>query len=475
MIKRCFTAGSSVPLVLALLLAADPAPVAADAPAAASRDRQLARVQLHRSGNRGQAYLPRARDDGRAEPAQFSLRPVAIVRVDGDPRDNVRSNLYPIDVDGDRRFELLQFNGYRFMRVYRQDGRKLWEERQDHGRVHRSHVHRDTLAVVDANGDGRQDILHCWTDRSGDKRLVLRRGDTGEVLRSITLASQKARTECQIAAFEVPGRAAPIVLVAHGARGCGRGGVDTFDRTVAFDAGLDRLWERDTCNAGHYAWPLDENGDGAAEGIFVGKHLLTPDGALRCTLSGWDGDHVDSMVVADLDPARSGLEVAAVGASGARIHDAGSCGLLARVEGVRNPQWVNAARLSPEADAPSIMMRSRNSGSLLYRVDARGRIAGGYRTAGTRLLVPTINANLDGAAAAEDMVMWFGQVVDGSGRLRLDTGWYWNLQPLRGKDRRLSPFEQWTSAPVVLDLDGDGRDELITWGRYAIVVGARAG
>jgi hypothetical protein len=83
-----------------------------------------------------------------------------------------------------------------------------------------------------------------------------------------------------------------------------------------------------------------------------------------------------------------------------------------------------------------------------------------------------MNANLDGVAAWEDLVAWFGQVIDGHGRVRLDTSWYWRLQTLTPDERDLSAYDQWTNAPVVVDLDGDGRDEMITWGRRLIVVGS---
>ena len=477
MTRSSWGAAGTAAVVLAATLLACPK-TTSGAPAAASMDRQVARVQLHRSGNRGQAYLPRSRADGRKEPGSFRLRPIRVIRPDGDGRDNVRSNLYPIDVDGDRRFELLQFNGYRFMRVYRQDGRKLWEVRNPRGRVHRSHVHRDTLAVVDVDGDRRQEIVHCWVEPgTRAKSLVVRRGDNGRVVRRVRLSGQGAGSECQIAAFKVPGRSMPILLVAHEGGRCARPSLDLFARTVAFDVGLRRLWERTTCDAGHYAWPLDANGDGAAEGIFVGKYLLSPSGRLRCTLAGWGRDHVDSMVVADLVPSRRGHEVAAVGLSGTRIHSASSCARITTVGGVRNAQHVSAARFSRTAAAPTLMIRGRARSSTapnrVYRVDGTGRVLGSFLDRSLRHLTPTINANLDGAAAAEDMVTWFGQVIGPDGQVRLGTSWYWNLQKLTRAERRLSVYDQWTNAPVVIDLDRDGRDEIITWGRRVIAIGGR--
>lgn len=462
--------------VAAALLLAPGTPPPAEAARAAARDQQLDRIQLHRSGNRGQSYLPRARADGRREPARFDLRATRVIRLSGNGRENVDANLYPIDVNGDRQLEFVQFNGSRFVRAFAQSGRKLWEVRNPSGRTHRDHVHRDTAAIGNFTGGRDQEIIHCWVDR-GKKYLVVRRGKDGRVLRRVALGGQSARSECQIAAYKVPGRRTPLVLVAHDNPSCTRKTLDNWAKVVAFDGGsLRRLWQRSTCDAGHYSWPLDENNDGRAEAIFVGKYLLTPNGRLRCTLEGFRRDHVDSMVVADLDARRRGLEAVAVGLSGTRTYRAGSCDLIANVRGVRNGQHVAAARLSASGP-PTVMVRARGQGGrqkpIVYRVSVDGRVLSSYRDGNPRAQTPAINANLDGAARREDFVTWFGQVVDASGRLRLDTSWYWNRQRLTRKERRMSPYDQWTSAPVIVDLNGDGRDEMITWGRRAIVIGSR--
>lgn len=458
------------------------------AEAAASRKRQLARVQLHRNGNRGVAYLPRAVADGSTEPATFTLQPRRIIPVTGDPLENVRSNVHPIDVDGDGIFEVLQINGSRFLRMQRLNGTVLWSLRNPNGRVHRSEVHRDTVAVFDIDGDRRQEFVHCWVEPgTGVKELVLRRGDTGAVLRRYALTGDAATSECQIAAFRVLERATPLILVARQIQipgvTCQRRFIDSWAVTQAFGTDLQPVWRRSTCDAGHYVWPLDENGDGAAEAVFVGKYQLRPGGGLRCTLPGWGADHVDTMLVTDLDPARSGHEVLAVGASGVRLYAAANCAPLplSLPPEVANIQHLNAARLDGPG-APAILMRVRNTDTEkvkpVFRVETSGEVLSRFvddnsdpQSTGR---MPMTNANLDGAMAAEDLVAWFGQVIDEKGRIRLDTSWYWGLQTLSPEEQNLSSYDQWTNAPVVVDLDGDGRDEMITWGRRLIVVGSLA-
>jgi hypothetical protein len=474
-------------LVALLALSGGACPSVQAQESGASRQRQLARIQLHRNGNRGVAYLPRATADGSSEPATFTLQPRRVIPTPGDPLENVRANVHPIDVDGDGFHELLQINGYRFMRVFGQGGDVLWSLRNPAGRVHRTETHRDTLAILDVDGDRRQEIVHCWVDPgSSVKRLVVRRGDTGAVLRRHDLTGDPAASECQIAAFHVPTRATPLILVSRqmkvqGNR-CPRMFVDLWPITAAFDTELRPLWRRRSCDAGHYAWPLDENADGAAEAVFIGRYLFGPEGALRCTLPGWGSDHVDSLLVTDLDPSRAGHEAVAVGATGVRLYAAASCTALpwSLPASITNIQQVNAARTEAEG-ALAIVMRARNSKTHkikpFYQIDASGRVVGTFLDDNSdpqsTIKVPMANANLDGAEAAEDLVAWFGQVIDGKGRVRLDTSWYWGLQTLTPAERDLSVYDQWTNAPVVVDLDGDGRDEMITWGRRLIVVGSR--
>jgi hypothetical protein len=65
-------------------------------------------------------------------------------------------------------------------------------------------------------------------------------------------------------------------------------------------------------------------------------------------------------------------------------------------------------------------------------------------------------------------------VVDRQGCRRLDTSWYWGLQELTPAEERLDPREQWSRNPFAFDLDDDGRDELVVWGRRKLVVGTLA-
>lgn len=451
------------------------------AKAAAVTPPLIARVQMHRNALRAAAYVPRWQADATAEPARIALSVAAQFGIDGDGLQNVRGNLYPIDGDGDGTYEFLHFNGYRFMRVYRQDGAKLWEVRNAAGRTHEYDEKRDTLAVLDADGDGRQEILHCW--RSGAaKVLVLRNGASGQVIRQVTLTGDRASEDCHVAAFAMAGVAQPVVLVARRAAagaGCAQNYADVFARVTAFTPQLTQLWDRTTCDAGHYVWPLDENGDGSAEGVFVGKYLLDATGRLVCTLSGFTGKfgHVDSLTVADLDPARAGLEVVAIGHPGTRLYSAAGCKLRWALSNavILNSQHVNAAKTS--SGPPTLLIGQKRTEPLhaTYHVNAAGTILGSFRDDSEHSKRTQIaNANIDGAPGAEDRVTRYAQVITDAGELRLDISWYWDLQSLTAEEKLLPPTDQWAVTPLVFDLDGDGDDEIVTWGRNLIVVGRRS-
>ena len=126
----------------------------------------LDRVQLQRNPNRSVPYLALAKPGESAGSATLLMSPLLTIELDGDPLENAYSNLRPIDVDGDGRFEFAQFNGFRFMQVWDAAGEKLWRVANPGGRLHEYEdgTARDTVAVLDLDGDRKQDIAHCGAE-----------------------------------------------------------------------------------------------------------------------------------------------------------------------------------------------------------------------------------------------------------------------------------------------------------------------
>jgi hypothetical protein len=477
--RQARRASRSTLTILAGLTSFALALVAAAAPAVGETAAEQGRVQLHRSYNRGVPYVALARHGARAGAATLAMRVVRTIQLDGDPLENVYSNLRPIDVDGDGRFEFVQWNGFRSMQVWNARGEKLWRVTNPAGRLNEydQAIRRDTAAILDLDGDGRQDIAHCWA-QGRERRLVYRRGSDGRVLRSTAIPGG-LNVLCQIAAFRTAPSGRPLILVAMPnppAAHCRRNYIDTWARTAAFDLRQRRVWQRSTCDAGHFVYPLDENGDGRVEGIQVGKYLLGTDGRLRCRLNTWPArDHVDTLAIADLDPGRRGLETVAVGTSGAAMFSARTCRQIWRLPAsvVSNPQHVAIAKLDPAIRAPLIVIHEKSSDrrATLFTLNGRGRILA-RRDSG---LMPMQNANLDGALGVDEHVASFGTVLDRRGRARLGRSWYWNLKGNRTKETRRGPYpasyDRWQAFPLVFDVDRDGRDEIVQWSQSLIVVG----
>ena len=450
----------------------------------------LDRVQLHRNANRGVPYLPLARQGADAGEATLTMRPIARFELDGDPLENAYAGLRPIDVEGDGRFGWVHFNGQRFLQVLDAAGRRMWRVDDPGGRLHeyQAGTRRDAVVVTDLDGVPGQDVAHCWTGGDGGRELVFRRGRDGTVIRSVPLEAG-AGAECQMAAFRVAdGPAGTILLVAARPRGaaaaaCARDFVGYWSRVVAYDLAGNRLWDRDTCDAGHHAWPVDADRDGRAEAIFVGKYLLRPDGSLQCSLAGWPADdHVDGLAVAEFPD--SGLEpgpkAVAVGLSGAAMFDARTCRALWRVPGglIRDPQHVAVAKLDPGVATPLILVGERGSvpGARSFVLTAAQGLIVAARANGA---TPMQNADLDGARGVDEAVGGFGVVTDRFDNLRLGRDWYWDLRGARTAETRRGPYpndyDRWQAFPLVFDYDGDGRDEIVQWGQSLIVVGKVGG
>ena len=463
-------------LALVLGLALEERPTAAGEP-----DFATVRSQLAHDPNRGLPYQPLATVGDSIGSPRLTMVPWKTIELDGDPLENVYANLLPIDVDGDGTFELVQFNGYRSIQVWTGDGRKLWRVANPQGRTNdiKAGTYRDTAAVLDLDGDGAQDIAHCWIE-GGRRTLVYRRGRDGAVIHKTDLPGSVQQV-CSLAAFSMAATGAMQVLVAGPGsaamrRTCSQSFIGYWTRVTAYDLRQQKLWERDTCNAGHYVWPLDEEFDGKAEAVFVGKYLIRADGSLQCSLEGWPADdHVDAMGIADLDPAHPGLEAVAAGRTGVALFEAASCRRLWTVPTslIRNPQHVALARLDPTSAVPQIVVDERGSerAARTFILNGQGRPLAVVADA----MLPMQNANLDGARGSDEVMTMFGGALDLAGRVRLTRYWYWRLQGSQTREVVTGfyprTFDRWQAFPLVVDLDGDGRDELVQWGQSLIVIG----
>jgi hypothetical protein len=466
-------------MVLGLLAAAIPMqPAAADTLAT----RQADRVLMQRNGPRGLEYVPTARA-GSSSKAKSKLKVDVLkkISIDGNPIDNTYSNLMPLDMNNNGTYEFVHWNGHRIMRVYGQSGNKVWQVTNSAGRRLGDEVfiHRDAAAVLDLDGDKKDDVLHCWQSGS-TKRLVARDGATGKEIRHVNLSGQSNSTGsfCRIAVYKKESDKKPIILLAHNQSGgsskCGkRNWVDNWTKVVAFDTKLNKLWETNTCDAGHQTAGVDADGDGYMEYFFAGKYGLDFNGKIRCTLSGWNkSDHVDGIRVARLDPKKSGMQAVAIGRTGGGAFDAKTCKRIWGLpSAVKNPQEVVVGQFDPAPKPLSVMIaqRSTRGKSSTFVLNASGKIT---RTIKNREIMAMQNAELDGDKRTDEVVAIFGEVFNGSGTKILSKDWYWNLKGSKVKEKKTSNvYDRWASYPVLFDVDSDGKQELVTWGQSLIAVG----
>jgi hypothetical protein len=438
------------------------------------------RVQLRRNGPRGLEYVPTSTASGSAG-SRHSVKVVPSVRVNihGNAIDNAYSSLLPLDFNGNGTSEYLIWNGHKSMRVYGRGGNRVWEVINSNGRVLNSNVfvHRDQAAILDLDGDGREDVLHCWQSGS-TKKLVARKGSNGKEIRSVTLSGQGntgPTKYCRMSVYRKESDKQPIILVAHSqsaSSACGgRNYTDNWAKVVAYDKNLKQLWSTNSCDAGHQTAGVDEDRDGYFDYVFVGKYAFDFNGKIRCTLSGWDkSDHVDAIRIARMDPKDSTLSAMAIGRTGGGLFNAKTCSRIWSVP-VSNPQEMAVFQMDAAPAPLSVMVTNRGGTSSPVVTTVLTNKGKKVRTISKRIM-PMQNAQLDGYKRDDEVVAMFGEVFNGKGELLLSKGWYWNLKGSNVKEKPSSSvYDKWVAYPLLFDMDNDGKEEIVTWGQSLIVEG----
>ncbi len=158
-----------------------------------------------------------------------------------------------------------------------------------------------TLSVWDMDGDGKDEVM-TQVKEGGTIKLVMLDGETGEIIKSVSIGSPKKILHATIAYLDGVN---PYLVIAQGRN----------LQTTAYDKNFQQYWKlNDSKYYSHHSWTniytADVDQDGKDE-IVNGALIIDHDGSVYLNGAQWDhpteGEAGRSMV-ADIDPDNPGME-----------------------------------------------------------------------------------------------------------------------------------------------------------------------
>ncbi|UQZ82482.1 Rhamnogalacturonan exolyase YesX [Paenibacillus konkukensis] len=302
--------------------------------------------------------------------------------------------------------------------------------------------------ICDIDGDGYDEVIVAR-----NFELMILDGRTGQVKKSIRtpLSSelqgplyslpfdQYAFDRINVDAIRIAnfsGKAAPSDIIIK----------DRYSRVWVYDCDLQPLWTFHEGITGHFPYTADVDGDGKDE-MFIGYHLVDHDGRLLWTLP-VETDHTDEILIGHWDPSRKDALIAiASGDEGFMIADLH--GKLLHKHMIGHAQRVSVGNYRPDLDGLELCVSTFwGEQGIVYFFDGTGRLL--------NQLEPTCNGNLitpvNWTGDGRDLVLLngntqYGGLIDAFGR-------------------RVVTFPEDGHPDLcaeVLDLTGDGRDEILLW------------
>jgi rhamnogalacturonan endolyase len=358
----------------------------------------------------------------------------AVLRLDNGLREMSRDPGVPVELEG--------FTSY---------GRSIWRRPlvwHDHCFGSANNV---PVVVHDLDGDGKAEIA-ARLQEGKEVYLAVLDGMSGEVKRKtpwtrMATDFSKSSTRIHLSVAYLDGKTPALVT---------QTGLYENEIFVAYDRELNQLWEfksfAETNGSGsHHIDIADVDGDGRDE-VFDGTTVLNPDGTMRWSIY---REHPDIVAIKRLLPDRPGRQVFyAVESSthaGAYVVDAKDGKIIWKVNREDDPRWTHA-HMGWAADifagSPGIEMLTNRDGH-----EAKDQVL--FAATGKILLNPFppgwYPVNWTGGPVRELMTR------DGK-RLGRFTGS--GVEPLAG----VSIHESTGSCPMVADLAGDYRDEVVCMG-----------
>jgi len=425
------------------------------------------------------------------EPAGWKETAVLYRHIELRPYRNVDSNglvgcLHVGDLDGDGRADFVYSVGLEYVRAFDHEGKFMWEVRSPlAGRVRglgiRDAYHPKLAAIYDFDNDGQNEVAILVPLRADVEAQILSivNGKDGKVERSVLLPFKGFRGV--LAVGYMRGAKTPEIAVT---------GSPNCSWVAVYDSNLDLLWKKSFPNEklGHYLWFYDINDDGKQE-LFVGKRLFDENGNEVWNLGDYveTGDHIDSLICADIIPENPGKEVVACGAMGIFCYN-NKGKLLWKHESrkkadalIRNPQTVLVGEFDKERAGLEIRVQQKPPGygagmyplaTQEWLLDCRGRILFNAKLPDWQ---GRWQIDWDGDRSQDKILLACGAVArwDGKTFVIVSYGPFGLKDPAKPTDPRLTPRPTsyaYEFDAIPMDIVGDPREEIILWDDDEIIV-----
>ena len=357
------------------------------------------------------------------------------------------------------------------------EGRRLWQVGEPHRREDPfcSHGCKDFTAA-DLDGDGRPEVLAIDWDTlkvydglSGavvtERRLPT---DNFAVVMAGALRGDRSRHQVLVKVND-----APYPPYEYG------------NPTLVLDSDLSELWMTPHYSgSGHSPVLLDVDEDGCDE-ILIGYNLVDHDGRIVWTIpvENATAEHADHIYPVDLD-GDGRMEIAYAGSRDFFVADTEGAVIWRRPHA--HSQNSVAGRLRDDVDGLALVLNEKWIGMTCYTADgrklwsregvgyARHRVSG-WKADGLDLLVyqPHLKREQEevpyGSVPGDTRLYW-PYLIDGNGERAAELPWKVDYEQPSQRIRGARAYDYGIGFQIqVIDLDEDGRDEVIVWDRQRIL------
>ena len=305
--------------------------------------------------------------------------------------------------------------------------------------------------IYDIDGDGIDEVITSW-----DFRLLILDGRTGAVKKSIPTPLNEAAPETvtglefgkyafnrlnvdAIRIVNVSGNSRPEEILIK----------DRYSRYWIYDRDLNLRWQFSKYNTGHFPFSYDFNGDGKDE-IFSCYNMVDSDGKLMWSLP-INTDHTDEIIVGRFGPGQDERIAIVSGWEGFMIVSKDGQILHRDING--HGQRISCANYCPEREGFEIATTTYwGNNGIVYLHDCNGKEIWHREMLSNGNMIAPLNWDGNGTE-----LIWMSAhegAFDGKGHRVL-------ILPDDGHPEMCTEL---------VDLTGDGRDEIVVWDRHSMYI-----